>query len=168
MAEAAFPPVAELLPHSGRALLLDRVLAHDAATTVCAVDPAASVLYFNADRRVPAYVGLEYMAQTIAAHGGLLHRSQAGGSAAGPRPGFFLGSRRIVFGVDCFEGGQLLEVAATRLRGTRGALRGTRGALAFECTIRDAAGGRAMVSGVLTVYLLESFEALVEGFPEND
>lgn len=147
-----FPPVAELLPHRGRAVLLDRVLAHDARTTVCAVDPAASVAFLDADGFVPASVGLEYMAQTIAAHGGLLARERG----EPVRPGFFLGSRRIDFCVARFAPGQVLEVTATHVRGA------TR-ALAFDCAIRREAGAPPMVSGVLTVYLLDSFEALVAG-----
>ena len=151
-----FPPVAELLPHRGRAVLLDRVLAHDATTTVCSVETSASTLFHDADGGVPATVGLEYMAQTIAAHGGLLDRD-AGREA---RPGFFLGTRRLTLAVTRFEPGQCLEVTATHLRGSTGLL-------AFDCAIRPAPGAEPMVSGILTVYLLESFEALARDFAEG-
>ncbi len=157
MPETAFAPIAELLPHRGRAVLLGRVLAHDDRTTVCSVDPERGTLLRDGDGGVPAYIGLEYMAQTIAAHGGLLDR--AAGRPA--RPGFFLGSRRLAFGVDRFPAGEELEVSATHLRGATGLL-------AFDCAVRRAGGGEPMVSGVLTVYLLESFEALVEDFSADD
>lgn len=155
---AEFPPVTELLPHRGAAVLLERVVAHDAASTTCEVDPAASVLWKSADGSVPAAVALEYMAQTIAAHGGLRDRE----SRREARPGFFLGSRRLDFRVRRFEAGELLEVTARHLRGSAGML-------AFECAVRragDAADEQPMVSGVLTVYLLESFEALARDFAE--
>jgi len=148
-----FPPIAELLPHRGRAVLLDRVLAHDATTTVCLVETSSSALFRAADGGVPAYFGLEYMAQTVAAHGGLLDR-EAGRPT---RPGFFLGTRRLAFTVARFEPGQRLEVTATHLRGALGLV-------AFDCAIRPAAGAQPMVSGILTVYLLESFEALTRDF----
>jgi len=83
------------------------------------------------------------------------------GLARPPRPGLFLGSRRIVFGVDHFEAGETLEVTARHVRGNASAL-------AFDCTIRRAAGGDPVVSGVLTVYLSESFEALVQDLEEDD
>jgi predicted hotdog family 3-hydroxylacyl-ACP dehydratase len=151
-----FPPVAELLPHRGRAVLLRRVVAHDAGATTCEVDPADSVLWRNADGSVPAPVALEYMAQTIAAHGGLSDRE----SGRGARPGFFLGSRRVDFRAARFEPGELLEVSVRHLRGSAGML-------AFDCAVRRAGGAsdsEPMVSGVLTVYLLESFDALTRDF----
>lgn len=156
----AFPPIGELLPHRSRAVLLSRVLAHDATSTTCAVAGDAGQLYRDADGFVPAYVGLEYMAQAVAAHGGLLDR-EAGREA---RPGFFLGSRRLSFSVERFEPGRELVVTARHLRGT-GSM------LAFDCAIRaagdDAGPAEAMVSGILTVYLLDSFDALVEDFAEG-
>ena len=157
MPEPAFPPIADLLPHRGRAVLLDRVLSHDGLTTVCAVDPRASTLYRGRDGSVPSYVGLEYMAQTVAAHGGLLDR--AAGRAA--RPGLFLGSRRLEFSVAGFAAGRPLEASARHLRGSTGAL-------AFDCTVRSAGASEPMVSGILTVYLLESFEALARDFAPTE
>ena len=154
---SGFPPIGELLPHRGRAVLLSRVLAHDAASTTCAVDAGAGALYRDADGAVPAYVGLEYMAQAVAAHGGLLDR-EAGRDA---RPGFFLGSRRLSFEVERFAPDLALVVTATHLRGS-GRM------LAFDCSIRPAGGGDAMVSGILTVYLLDSFDALVEDFAAEE
>lgn len=172
-----FPPIEDLLPHRGPAVLLARVLAHDERSTTCEVDVARSRLYQDADGSVPAHVALEYMAQAIAAHGGLLDR------AAGrpPRPGFFLGSRRLTLATARLEPGETLEVTARHVRGT-GRM------LAFDCSVRrrvpagdgarpqgatDAAAGRdadgrTMVSGVLTVYLLESVEALTRDFLEDD
>ncbi|MFN2375416.1 MAG: beta-hydroxyacyl-ACP dehydratase [Candidatus Binatia bacterium] len=154
MPEAKFPPIAELLPHGSRAILLEHVISHDAATTVCAVDPAAGAHYRDADGALPACIGLEIMAQTIAAHGGLLDRA-AGREA---RPGFFLGSRRLALAVPRFEAGQRLVATATHLRGSSGLL-------AFDCSIRVEGDVPApLASGVLTVYLLESFEALTRDF----
>jgi predicted hotdog family 3-hydroxylacyl-ACP dehydratase len=173
-----FPPIAALLPHRGRAVLLQRVVAHDAASTTCEVDPAGSTLWKDEHGTVAAAVALEYMAQTIAAHGGLADLE----SGREARPGFFLGTRRLEFRVDRFVPGELLEVTARHLRGSTGML-------AFECSIRRARGlapvstGEAasagagpaspdeaepMVSGVLTVYLLESFEALTRDFADAD
>lgn len=173
MADSAFAPIRELLPHRGRAVLLDRVLTHEPSKTVCAVDPFAGSLFRSRNGTTPAYVGLEYMAQTIAAHGALLERArhatgtigEHGATADKPghdaKPGFFVGARRLSLASPHFDAGQELTVTAVHLRGTSGLL-------AFDCTVADAATGSSMVSGVLTVYLLESFEALVEDFSADD
>ncbi|MFN2425175.1 MAG: hypothetical protein ABR587_01865 [Candidatus Binatia bacterium] len=152
-----FPPVTELLPHRGRAVLLERVLAHDRAATECSVDTSNHTLFHDPDGGVPATVGLEYMAQTIAAHGGLRDRE----SGREARPGFFLGTRRLTFAVARFQPGQQLVVTARHLRGETGML-------AFDCSIRAAGSAEPMVSGILTVYLLESFEALTRDFASQD
>jgi predicted hotdog family 3-hydroxylacyl-ACP dehydratase len=157
MPDAAFPPVRELLPHRGRAVLLGAVLAHDATSTTCSVDPDGGGLYRDDDGSIPAWVGLEYMAQAIAAHGGLVDRE----AGTPTRPGFFLGSRRLAFATGRFAKGQALEVTARHLRGSAGML-------AFDCSVREAGHEEPVVSGVLTVYLSESFEALAKDFPADD
>lgn len=173
MPDSGFPPMAGLLPHRGCAILLERVLEHDATTTVCSVDLQAGAAFRSADGSMPAPIGLEYMAQAIAAHGGLLARSEAAaaraaagecreaGEPAEPRPGFFVGARRVAFKTDRFEAGRPLVVTARHLRGTSGLI-------AFDCSIRGAGDAEPMVSGVLTVYLLKSFEELVEDFSTDD
>jgi predicted hotdog family 3-hydroxylacyl-ACP dehydratase len=120
--------------------LLDEVLAHDAAQTRCALDPARSALFAGADGRIPAWVGLEYIAQCAAAHGGLVARAR--GEA--PRPGLVLGSRRLVFRCDGFEPGRLLEVTARHAAGSGPSL-------AFDCAVLDPDGGPPWVEGRLTV-----------------
>jgi predicted hotdog family 3-hydroxylacyl-ACP dehydratase len=162
--DTSFPDIRDLLPHRGPAVLLGRVLSHDPKQTVCAVDAGAGASFRDDDGGMPAYVALEMMAQAVAAHGGLLEwsrRSASGDEAVVRRPGFFVGTRRLVFSTDRFAPGQSLDVSAVHLRGASGLL-------AFDCSVTDAATGAAMVSGVLTVYLLESFEALVEDFSADD
>jgi len=127
---AEFPPIAALLPHAGPMRLLERVLAHDAEGTRCAVLPGRSALFRDAAGRVPCWVAIEVMAQCAAADGSL--RGRARGDAA--RPALFLGSRRIVFHRDGFDASERLEVTARLGAGRPGGL------LAFDCTVRDAAG----------------------------
>jgi predicted hotdog family 3-hydroxylacyl-ACP dehydratase len=107
------------------------------------VRPAASGLFKRADGSVPAWVGIEYMAQCAAAHGGLL--GHARGEA--PRPALFVGSRRLVFRCECFTPDQAI-VATARLAAGRS------DTLAFDCTVEDPAGGAPLVEGRLHVLLL--------------
>jgi len=146
MSRAEFPEIAALVPQTGPMCLLDRVLEHAPSHTVCAVDPGRSGLLAAADGSVPAWVGLEYMAQCIAAHGGLIARRQG----LPPRPGLFLGSRRVRFGAEAFAAGRELRVRARHHHGERGLV-------AFDCEIQEAAGGPPLVSARLNVYIVDSW-----------
>ncbi|MBM4337583.1 MAG: hypothetical protein FJ108_16980 [Deltaproteobacteria bacterium] len=135
--------LAELVPHSGPMLLLERVVSHAQAQTVCALDPAASDLFRDAEGHVPGWVALEWMAQCVAVHGGLLAR------AAGrrPSPGMLVGARRIELLRREFAPGETLEVEA-RYTGGAGAL------ASFACRLR--AGPEVVATGSLSVYVSEA------------
>ncbi len=146
----ALPPLAELLPHAGPMRLLERVESHDGARTVCLALPAASTLFQEPGGEVPSWLGIEYMAQCAAAHGGLLARARG----EGPIPGLFVGSRRLVFRCHTFAPGVPLRISA-RLAAGRGST------LAFDCAIENPAGGPALVEGRLNVLLLRELAARV-------
>ena len=141
MSRGAFPEIAELIPHARRMLLLDRVLEHGPEHTVCTANVACSELFRDAEGCVPAWVGIEYLAQCMAVYGSLVAR------AAGrpPRLGPFIGGRRVKLRVDRFQPGQLLWVTVRHLRGDRGLV-------AFEGLIQDGADGARLVEGRLNVY----------------
>jgi len=149
VSRSSFPPISALVPHSGPMSLLDRVLAHSLEQTVCSVDPADSRMFAEKDGRVPAWLGLEYMAQCIAAHGGLVARSLG----EPPRPGLFLGTRRAEFASAYFERGAELHVTATHHRGETGLV-------VFDCDVRPAMGGEPLVKGRMNVYIVEDWNAL--------
>lgn len=144
MKQAAFPPVAELIPHARRMLLLDSVVAHDPDWTTCAVGVERSELFRDADGSVPAWVALEYLAQCIAVYGALVARAKGNR----PRFGYFIGGRRLALRVDRFVPGQ-------RLHATVHHRKGDSGLVAFDGRIEDAAGGEALVFGRLNVYSVE-------------
>ena len=143
MSRSDWPPLSELLPHAGPMRLLDRVEAHDEARTACRVLPAASTLFQRADGSVPVWVGIEYMAQCAAVHGGLLARARR----EAPRPALFVGSRRLAFRWGTFAPELPLLVTARHAAG-----RGD--ALAFDCAVEDPAGGLPLVEGRLNVLRL--------------
>ena len=136
-------PLPLLIPQAGPMRLLARVLSHDREETVCGARPGEMTLFAGADGAVPSWVGVEVMAQCAAAHGGLLGRAHG----AAPRPGLFVGSRRLVFRCARFEPGAELRVRA-RLAVRRG------DALAFDCAIDDPAGCAPLLEGRLNVVLL--------------
>src|SRR5438552_18500212 len=76
-----FPPVDDVLPQTGRMVLLTRILAHAEKRTTCAVEISSASPFLDGQGGVPARVRPEYMAQCIAAHGG-----PPGRAAAPPAP----------------------------------------------------------------------------------
>ena len=94
------PDVATLVPHSGRMVLLDRVLSADADNLCAEVRIHADSVLAGA-QGVGAWVGIEYMAQAIAAHAGWSAR-QRGGDV---KVGFLLGARKYQAGVSYFAPG---------------------------------------------------------------
>jgi len=146
MKSGTFPEVADLIPHARRMLLLDRVLEHGPEHAVCAVNVACSELFQDAEGCVPAWVGIEYLAQCMAVYGSLVAR------AAGrpPRLGPLIGGRRLKLRVDRFQPGQVLCVTVRHLRGDRGLV-------AFDGLIQDRADGATLVEGRLNVYSADAW-----------
>lgn len=97
--------VAELVPHSGTMSLLTNIVGYgdDWLSAEVHITPES---VFADDRGVPAWIGLEYMAQAIAAYGGREER-QRGGI---PKIGFLLGSRKYLCDADTFPLGQKLLI----------------------------------------------------------
>jgi predicted hotdog family 3-hydroxylacyl-ACP dehydratase len=146
---SSFPPVEELVPHRGGMSLVRDVLEHGPGHTVCAVDPAGSDLFRSPDGSIPAWLSLEFMAQCIAAHGGLDARERG----EPPSVGFFVGTRRIALHADRFLPGEVLRVRAEQLRRSGGLL-------SFACSVTRDADGVVLAEGHLNVFLPKDLSAL--------
>jgi predicted hotdog family 3-hydroxylacyl-ACP dehydratase len=138
--KAELPPIADLLPQAGPMRWLERVVEHDAASTRCLVVADRGSLFRDAAGRIPSWVTIEWMAQCAAVDGGL--RLRAGGQA--PRPGLFLGSRRITLHSDDLDPTRRWLATARHAAG-RGGL------LAFDCTVESAEDGVVVAEGRLHV-----------------
>ena len=102
--------VEDLVPHSGRMVLLNRVIEFDEENMVAEVIVRDDRM-FGDGNTVPAWLGIEYMAQTIAALGGMKRR-------LAEKPlnlGFLLGTRRYDCNVDTFAVGSVLTVSVKHL-----------------------------------------------------
>jgi predicted hotdog family 3-hydroxylacyl-ACP dehydratase len=102
--------IAELLPHKGRAVLIDEVLDDTPDSIRVAAHIRSTHPFFVAGHGVPSWVGIEMMAQAIAAHAGLNGRRQQ----RGPRAGMLLGTRRYETTTAYFPEGANLEILAAR------------------------------------------------------
>jgi predicted hotdog family 3-hydroxylacyl-ACP dehydratase len=138
---SAWPPPADVLPHRPPMVLVDRIVGHDATHTVCAVDVTGSTPFVTDEGRVPAWIGLEYMAQCVAAHAGL--EARARGERV--RLGLLIGARTVDFHTGALAIGDRLLITARHTWGDQ--------ALgSFTCTIADARSDRRVADAVLSVY----------------
>lgn len=120
--------------------LLDRVLEIEDEHIVVELTVRDDGLFSNASHQVPAWVGLEYMAQTIAAFSGY-HRKCRGEAVD---LGFLLGTRFYQCSVSAFSCGSTLRVRADK------AVEGSPEMSVFDCKIED---GQVLASARLNVYL---------------
>ena len=139
------------VPHRGTMSLLDSVahvddLAVEARVRVPANGP------FNTDAGVPAWVGIEYMAQAVAAHAG--YGARLRGEPV--RVGFLLGTRRYACAVSAFPVGSVLHVQVQRM------LQGENGLGAYECRIVDGAGAGEWASATITVFQPDNVEEFLQ------
>jgi predicted hotdog family 3-hydroxylacyl-ACP dehydratase len=107
--------VADMLPHDGIMLLLDNVVEYDQESLVAEVMVRDDGLFNNGDT-VPAWLGIEYMAQAIAAHGGMM-------CLLAGKPiqlGFLLGTRRYTSNVADFKVGDHLIIKVKRFMEDQG------------------------------------------------
>ncbi len=116
-------PVAELLPHAGDMILLEAVEAFDADSINAQLQVKPGGLFNLPDGSLPAWIGIEIMAQTIAAFAGCQAR-QAGLPV---ELGFLLGTRSFQCNVEQFPAGSALRIRALR------SLQDDNGMGVFEC-----------------------------------
>lgn len=121
------PDIEQLLPHRGCMLLLDRVteVRQDSISAEATVAPGA--WYSAADGSMPAWIGIELMAQTVAAYVG--HESRRRGEPI--KMGFLLGTRAYRCATPAFAAGQILTIEAAL------SYREDNGLGAFDCRIQE-------------------------------
>jgi len=128
------------VPQRGAMQLLDRIVDVDADKAVAEVDVPVDGL-FTRDGQVPAWIGIEYMAQAISAWAAGRSKRQGGD---GPKLGLLLGSRRYVADCAGFPAGATLRIEA------RCELIGDNGLGLFDCRIEM--DGRQVASARVSVF----------------
>ena len=137
----ALPDIRSLIPHSDPMVLLDRVLTIE-AESLCAEVVITPASRFYADGAVAAWIGIEYMAQAIAAFAGV-EALQSGNDV---KLGFLLGTRRYDSQCASFACGSILHIFVHRV------LQHQNGLGAFECRIIDAGTAAELVTATVTVF----------------
>jgi predicted hotdog family 3-hydroxylacyl-ACP dehydratase len=148
---ADLPPIKEILPHRDTMLLLDRILDFTNESASAEYSPRSNEWYADAQGNMPAWIGIELMAQTIAAHVGLLKRSEG----APPKQGALLGTRSYRSTVPAFGAGEALRIDVTV------SYRDSSGLGAYDCSITR--GNDVLASATLKVYEPDDFEEFLQG-----
>ncbi|WP_144111831.1 hotdog family protein [Paraburkholderia sp. BCC1886] len=146
-------PIEAIIPHRGTMLLIDAVERCDTTSLSARATVHADAWYADpeAGGAMPAWIGIELMAQAIAAHVALC-AMQSGGRA---RPGVLLGSRNYTAHRPNFAAGARLLIQITEL------LRSEAGHGAYECTIHD--GELLCADAVIKVFQPPDFQSFIEG-----
>ena len=151
MAETVNIPIGELVPHDPPMILIDAMVEADEQHNVCLVAVTPESLFLE-EEGVPALVGIEYMAQAVAAHGGYMSRL-----AGEPvRVGFLLGTPKMISHVTHFPLHSNLRIEVLLDWGDEELMR-------FSCKIMDESGRLLQEAGLnvfhprdLDTYLAES------------
>jgi len=132
-------PLADVVPHAGDMILLDSIEHVEGERIVCVKTVRPGGLFVDTDGSLPSWIGVELMAQSVAAWAGC-HAREVHEPV---QLGFLLGTRQYVCNVDTFPSGTRLLVEAER------SFHDEHGMGVFTCRI-DAPGIHA--DARLTVY----------------
>lgn len=134
-------PLDELIAHRPPMRFIDRVVAVSDTESIAEAHVGSGNPLFITGCGVPAYAGIEMMAQTIAAIDGMKRKRDG----LPPRIGFLLGSRRYWVGCEDFAEGACLRVTANMVF-SDGAMH------VFECRIDDE-NGKMLANAALNVFV---------------
>ncbi|ACT58992.1 ApeP family dehydratase [Hirschia baltica] len=145
-----YPSPELLAPHDPPMLLVDEIVSWEEGEIVSKHVIDKNNLFYVAGHGVPAYVGFEIMAQSIAVQDGY-SRHQNGD---GPKIGFLLGCRKYTVERDWFLEGEELTVKAKALL-SEGEM------LSFDCLIQDI-HGQKLAHGIINVFSPANPEAFIQ------
>ena len=146
------PPIEELIPHRDTMLLLDKVAEFEEKSVLGECVPAHNAWYSDESGNMPAWIGIELMAQTVAAHVALIKRMKG----LPPKMGILLGTRKYHSEVESFIAGDILKIRVVQLFMDSG------GMGAYECSI--ASGEMVRATALLKVFEPENVELFLQGY----
>lgn len=145
----SLPPIEEVLPHRGTMQLLDEVTAFTDEAATCAYQVDGNAWYAQNRAGMPVWIGVELMAQAVAAHVALMARRHG----KPVKPGALLGTRNFVSQRALFLPGERLAVTACL------EFRDESGLAAYACSI--ATGGTTVTEATLKVFEPEDFAQFI-------
>lgn len=120
-------PIEQVVPHAQPMILVDSLLSHSELTGSCAITiNPQSVFYDSKYSAVPACIGIEYLAQTIAAHASAVKLDE--GNKV--KVGFLVSTKNYKAAVSHFDNGDRLVTLVSRV------FKEPNGLGAFDCVIK--------------------------------
>ncbi|ODS23622.1 hypothetical protein AB835_07875 [Candidatus Endobugula sertula] len=101
--------ILDVVPHSGTMSLLDTLINYDNESLSAQLTITEHSCFAQTDG-VPAWIGIEYMAQAVAAHAGVLALNKRGDVSIG----LLVGTRRYSCNQACFPFGLIINVTVYR------------------------------------------------------
>ena len=105
----------DVLPHKPPMILVDKIISYDVEKLKLSAEVSISkdTLFFDTVMGgVPAWVGIEYMAQTIGALSGVFGKKK---NEEKPTMGFILGTRKYENKIGCFKEGKSYRIDVEEL-----------------------------------------------------
>lgn len=143
-------PAAEFLLHRKPMLLVDKLIEAGPEFAVCEWTTLPGDAFWVPGLGVPAYIGIEYMAQCVAVHAGACEKALG----FPPPVGMLLGTRNFKSDIAYFEEGKVYQSRCEEL------LSGSSGVAIFACNI--TCEGRIIVAARLSVWQLKRGEGFNE------
>lgn len=150
------PEIQDYLPHKGTMLLLDRITDYklDHPRLSSEVDIKASGLFYRPELGgIPAWVGFEYMAQSIAALSGASRKATSGGE---PKIGFIMSIRNFSTEVPAYPAGKTVMILVSEIFRDESVV-------SFDCSV-------SMDGAIVTKSVVNAIEvdSVTEFFGENN
>ena len=144
--------VEQVLPHDHPMIFIDELIEHDdnGATCTVTIKPDGP-MYDEQLQGVPSYVGIEYMAQTIAAYANA-NKLDEGEEVS---IGFLVSSRKFTTETRLFPLGQTLTVSVEKV------LIGENGLSVFDCIIKEQQ--QTLVKAKINIFQPNDPEAFLAG-----
>ncbi|WP_024611389.1 MULTISPECIES: hotdog family protein [unclassified Pseudoalteromonas] len=138
-------PIESVLPHTAPMILIDSLESYDEISGRCLVTITAQSNFYDPElKRVPSHVGIEYMAQTIAAYA----NANQVDSGAKVEVGFLVSSRKYKMHCTGFSLNSTLTIEVEKLYSEESGLS------AFECKIKE--GDALLVDAKINVFQPEN------------
>jgi predicted hotdog family 3-hydroxylacyl-ACP dehydratase len=132
-------------------ILIDRMIDATDAGSVCEVTIGPQTLFIGPGG-VPAFVGLEYMAQAVAAYGG--YKSHLAGEPMAI--GFLIGTPQLKTYCQFFCCGQTLQIQVTHIWGNHELRQ-------FHCMIHDALTAKLLQQAELNIFKPHDLQSYLHG-----
>lgn len=141
--------IKELLPQKGNMAFLDELIDAGEDHIISSLTVRDDGLLNATDDTVPAWIGIEYMAQTIAAYSG--YHAKLNNQPI--KIGFLLGTRNFQTSVDRIACGARLKITAIKI------LQDNNGMAAFDCRLE---GNNLEQKAKINVFQPEDFQKFLQ------